>query len=95
VKQVLLLSAAAALTVAATPPAEPAAPPTVATTSTYASKQICRTEIDIGTRLGGKRICRTQAEWDVVRAEARKAAERAQTQGSHCLRTGMCGNEGF
>lgn len=68
---------------------------TVSTAAGYGTKQICRTEIDIGTRLGGMRICRTKAEWDAVRAEQRKATERAQQQGSHCLRTGMCGNEGL
>ena len=41
-------------------------------------KKICRVEADIGTRLGGKRICRTQAEWDQVRAEARRTVERIQ-----------------
>jgi hypothetical protein len=41
-------------------------------------KKICRVEADIGTRLGGRRTCRTQAEWDQVRAEARRTVERIQ-----------------
>jgi hypothetical protein len=94
VKQVFLLGAAV-LAVAAVPPEEPAAPPTVASTSTFAAKKICQTEIAIGTRLGGTRVCRTRAEWAIARAEARKATERAQTQASHCLRSLMCGNEGL
>ncbi|MFL6863671.1 MAG: hypothetical protein ACJ8DZ_11795 [Allosphingosinicella sp.] len=89
-KQILSLCAAAAFVIAAAP-ADDKASHTVASTSTYAAKQICRTEVDLGTRLGGKRICRTQAEWDAYRAEARKATERAQQQGSACLRGGGCG----
>lgn len=88
-KQIILLCGAAAFLLAAAPPEEKA-PPTVAQTSTFASKMICRTESEIGTRLGGKRICRTRAEWDAYRAEARRTTERAQTQGSACLRGGMC-----
>jgi hypothetical protein len=89
VKQIFLLTAAAAFIVAAAPADDQAH--TVAGTSTFAAKKICRTETDLGTRLGGKRICRTRAEWDAVRAEARKATERAQQQGSACLRGGACG----
>jgi hypothetical protein len=91
VKQVILLCGAAAFILAAAPAEEKPATGTVGATSTFAAKKICRTEVDIGTRLGGKRICRTQAEWDAVRAEARKATERAQQQGSACLRGGACG----
>ena len=42
------------------------------------NKKICRAETDIGTRLGGKLICRTAAEWAQVRAEARRTVERIQ-----------------
>jgi hypothetical protein len=41
-------------------------------------KKICRSEADIGTRLGGKTICRTAGEWAAVRAEARRTVERIQ-----------------
>jgi hypothetical protein len=41
-------------------------------------KKICRVEADIGTRLSGKRICRTAAEWAQVKAEARRVVERIQ-----------------
>jgi hypothetical protein len=67
----------------------------IAHAADYGTKQICRTEVDIGTRLGGKRICRTRAEWDAVRAEQRKATERAQQQGSACIRGGACSSDGL
>lgn len=41
-------------------------------------KKICRVQADIGTRLGGKRICRTADEWAQSRAEARRTVERIQ-----------------
>jgi len=81
-----------------TPPVQTSAAPDVRSVSASAddgAKQICRTEIEIGTRLGGKRICRTKAEWEAIRAEQRRATERAQQLGSQCQRSGMCGNEGL
>ena len=39
---------------------------------------ICRTEADIGSRLGGTRVCMTREQWAERRRESREAAERAQ-----------------
>lgn len=46
--------------------------------ATDPNKKICRSQPDIGTRLGGKLICRTSAEWAQVRAESRRVVERIQ-----------------
>jgi hypothetical protein len=92
VKQVLILGALAGFVMAAAPEQGSTAPDGNAKARAYSTKKICRSETDIGTRLGGKSICRTQAEWEAFRAEQRKATERAQTQSSACLRGGACGS---
>ncbi|WP_343528687.1 hypothetical protein [Sphingomonas sp.] len=53
--------------------AEPAAPP-------VKEKKICRVEEKTGSRLGAKRICRTQAEWDAIAADARKDTDDASAR---------------
>ncbi|WP_312488487.1 hypothetical protein [Sphingomonas sp.] len=40
-------------------------------------KKICRMQETTGSRLGGKRICKTQAEWDEIAANARNDVETA------------------
>ncbi|WP_294269529.1 hypothetical protein [Sphingomonas yabuuchiae] len=40
-------------------------------------KKICRVQETTGSRLGGKRICKTQAEWDEMAANARNDVENA------------------
>lgn len=90
-KHALLLAGLAGFVAAATPATDNTAPDAAAKAAAYANKKICRSETDIGTRLGGKSICRTRAEWDAFRAEQRKAVDRAQTQSSACLRGGACG----
>ena len=39
------------------------------------AKLICVVEEEIGSRLSGKRVCRTKAEWDVIRQEARESVD--------------------
>lgn len=48
--------------------------------SDYATKKVCVVENETGTRLGRRRICRTQAEHDERRAENRRTIERVQAQ---------------
>jgi hypothetical protein len=91
VKQALALGAVAALVMAAAPASESTAPDAAARASAYSTKKICREEVDIGTRLGGKRICRTRAEWDQIKSESRKTTERIQSSTSACLRGAICG----
>jgi hypothetical protein len=91
VKHAFVLGALAGLVMAAAPASESTAPDATARASAYSNKKIRREETDIGTRLGGKRICRTKAEWDAIRAESRKTVEKVQSSSSACLRGGMCG----
>jgi hypothetical protein len=41
-------------------------------------KLICRTEADLGTRLGGTRVCLTRDQWAERRRQAREATEQGQ-----------------
>ena len=43
-------------------------------------KKICRVQETTGSRLGAKRICKTQAEWDEIAANARNDVENATTK---------------
>lgn len=43
-------------------------------------KKVCRIEEKTGSRLGARRICRTQAEWDAIAADARKDMDDATTR---------------
>lgn len=65
----LLLAAAQAqpTTTAPAAPAAPAAP-------VDPDKKICKTIKETGSRLGGKRECKTQAEWDRIAAETQAKA---------------------
>ena len=40
-------------------------------------KKICRVQETTGSRLSSKRICKTQAEWDEIAANARNDVENA------------------
>lgn len=72
-----------------------AAPPAPAPMSTDAAKtsdldkMVCRTMAPAtGTRIGARRECRTQREWDDIRAQSQK--ETSQMEVSH--RTSPSGN---
>ena len=51
----------------------------------HRDKKICKVEARKGSRLGGQRSCKTQAEWDAIAREARLTAERIQSSTSACL----------
>jgi hypothetical protein len=51
----------------------------------YRDKKICKVEARKGSRLGGQRSCKSQAEWDAIAREARLTAERIQASTSACL----------
>jgi hypothetical protein len=76
-----LLVAQATAATAGPAPGKPAGDP---------GKKICRIQADIGTRLGGKRICRTSAEWAQVRAEARRTVDRMQDGPTACALPTRC-----
>jgi len=55
------------------------------------TRKICRTDGEIGSRLGGVRRCRTKAEWDAEKAEARNVVDRVQNMRvSHCVPPQQC-----
>lgn len=66
----------AALAVAAAPIALGAQPTIEARNDS--TRKICRTEGEVGSRLGGTRRCRTKAEWDAEKAQARMLVDRVQ-----------------
>ena len=49
-------------------------------TETKKAKQICKTYKETGSRLGGKRICMTEAQWEEHRQRTKADIDRAQTQ---------------
>ena len=51
----------------------------------YRGKKVCKVEPRKGSRLGGQRSCKTQAEWDAIAREARLTAEHIQASTSACL----------
>jgi hypothetical protein len=82
------LAFAAILLAAAADPPQPAAPTTVAPVTATAEQKarpkprpdetVCKREPVLGSRMK-ERVCMTQADWDVRRAEARADIEKAQT----------------
>jgi hypothetical protein len=42
--------------------------------------KICQVITPVGSRLGGKKICATRAEWEEKKRADREATEKAQTQ---------------
>ena len=51
-----------------------AAPPTTKSPAVNPDKKICKTIKETGSRLGGTRECKTQAEWDRIAAEMQAKA---------------------
>ncbi len=77
---------ALALTQAAA--ADPAPPPTAATTVAPATvkanpdeKVVCKYQTPAGSRLGGKRVCMTQADWKAQELDARRQRDSAPPAG--------------
>ena len=52
------------------------------------AKIICETEEQIGSRLGGKRVCHTAEEWEQIRSDTRQNLEKFQQQGTGTPRSG-------
>ena len=75
---VLILAAPA---VAQTAPAAQSAPPATAKDKDP-NRIICEREDEIGTRLGGKKVCKTAAEWQQQRQQQRETLEGVQRQGT-------------
>lgn len=70
----LALAAAAVVLI----PAAVGAEPDQGRSADYGTRKICTTDSTIGTRLGNTRRCRTKAERDALKAEARNTVDRMQ-----------------
>jgi hypothetical protein len=72
---------------AATAPAGTAAPAPApiraAQNDAGANRPICKREEEIGTRLGGTRICHTRAQWDEISHYAADRLRASQALGNH------------
>ena len=70
--------AAPSLAFAADPaPAAGAAAPTLAKADVNKKdRKVCKTIPEPGSRLGGKRVCRSQAEWNELAAQQRQELDR-------------------
>ena len=77
----VLAAAFAPLLIAAQASAQgqaPAAPQPAAKTS-YLDKVVCKKfPPPVGTRLGERKICKTQADWDMIRQQEYEALDRVQ-----------------
>jgi hypothetical protein len=78
-RPVLAPSLLAALAVVAIPIAAYGAAQPADKSDDYYTKKVCEVTTPTGSRLGGTRRCRTQAELDQNRAETKQVIERVQT----------------
>jgi invasion protein IalB len=60
-------------------PAQSAAP-AASTDKNDPNRIICERQEEIGTRLGGKKVCKTKAQWDEERQQERDALDKFQRQ---------------
>jgi hypothetical protein len=74
------LLALAAPTSAQTAPADPATGQTATPKAKDPNRMICEKVEEIGTRLGGRKVCRTSAEWDAARRAAKGQVDDWQRQ---------------
>jgi len=61
------------------PPTDPAAPVTAASAAKSPDRMVCEREEVLGSRLQGRRVCKTASQWAQERQEARDEVTRAQT----------------
>ncbi len=72
--------AAPAMAFAADPAPAATATPVVAKIA-KPDRKVCKTIEEKGSRLGGKRVCRSQAEWNELAAQQRQEIERRLSLG--------------
>jgi hypothetical protein len=77
-RKLILFAALAGMTA----PAEAQVAPTTRQTGVNndPNEIVCIREQEIGSRLRGRRVCRTRAAWDEVREHARQVIDRVQNQ---------------
>lgn len=84
---VILAACGAILVPAAASAAGQATDQSAATTTAAAQpkprkqRMVCKTMEEKGSRLGGKRVCRTQGEWDDLAAQQKQEIERRLSLG--------------
>jgi len=74
------LLALAAPVGAQTAPADPATGQSSTPKAKDPNRMICEKVEEIGTRLGGRKVCRTSAEWDAARRAAKGQVDDWQRQ---------------
>jgi hypothetical protein len=47
-----------------------------------AERMVCRSQTNLGSRLGKRRVCRTAAEWELMRRDAQQAVDARQRMNS-------------
>jgi hypothetical protein len=73
---ILVSTLALATPVAAqTAPADPAAPSSSQPPVKDPNRMICERQEEIGSRLGGKKVCHTAAEWQELRRQNREQVD--------------------
>lgn len=86
---IFLASASMFVTAAAADPASPAsstatpaaAPMAAPVAASDPDRMVCRTmDAKTGSRIGGRRECRTQREWDDIRHQSEHELEKMQTR---------------
>lgn len=78
------------------PQQQPASQPTTVPATTEGEsnreKMICK-KVDVpGTRIGGKKVCKTKREWDQIQRDSADAARRTQDAGLRNNPTSASGN---
>ena len=59
-------------------PAQPTAP--AAAKNKSGDRMICERQEEIGSRLGGKKVCKTAAQWELERQQNRQTIDQVQQQ---------------
>ena len=79
-RRIFTAVAAIGLTLAGPTLAETTPAATTTETQPLTEKKTCKTYVQIGSRLGGKKVCRTKAEWAEAARLARDEVEEQQTR---------------
>lgn len=74
------LAGLAATSAAAQPVTTSSQPAATAKRANDPNRMICEREDEIGSRLGGKKVCKTAAQWDEQRRVQRETVEGVQRQ---------------
>jgi hypothetical protein len=84
--RIIILAACAAIAAPAVAFAQQPSPAATAPTEpakivSKKDRKVCKTQEEKGSRLGGTRVCRTQAEWDEIAAQQKFEIQRRLSLG--------------